>query len=93
MPGELKALVTSNVYETASSMYLLMIPQGSRLIGKYDSCVSYGQDSVQVAWNQFIYPDAASLGLDGMIDLDSHGNAGLRDKVDHHYRRLIGVSP
>jgi type IV secretion system protein VirB10 len=91
LPGELKALVTSNVYDTATGLYLL-IPQGSRIIGKYDSHVSYGQDGVQVSWSRIIYPDASSIDLDGMIGLDSHGNAGLRDKVDRHYRRLIGFS-
>ena len=79
LPGELKALVTSNVYDTATGLYLL-IPQGSRLIGKYDSRVSYGQDGVQVAWSRIIYPDASSVDLDGMMGLDSHGNAGLRDQ-------------
>ena len=91
LPGELKALVTSNVYDTATGLYLL-IPQGSRLVGKYDSHVSYGQDGVQVAWSRVIYPDASSVDLDGMMGLDSHGNAGLRDKVDHHYLRIIGFS-
>lgn len=91
LPGELKALVTSNVYDTATGLFLL-IPQGSRLIGKYDSRIAYGQDGVQVAWNRIIFPDATSLDLDGMLGLDSHGNAGLRDKVDHHYRRLIGFT-
>jgi type IV secretion system protein TrbI len=91
LPGELKALVTSNVYDTATGLYLL-IPQGSRIIGKYDSHVSYGQDGVQVSWSRIIYPDASSIDLDGMIGFDSHGNAGLRDKVDRHYRRLIGFS-
>jgi type IV secretion system protein TrbI len=91
LPGELKALVTSNVYDTATGLYLL-IPQGSRLIGRYDSRISYGQDGVQVAWSRVIYPDASSVDLDGMVGLDSHGNAGLRDKVDHHYRRLLGFS-
>jgi type IV secretion system protein VirB10 len=91
LPGELKALVTSNVYDTATGLYLL-IPQGSRIVGKYDSHVSYGQDGVQVSWSRIIYPDASSIDLDGMIGLDSHGNAGLRDKVDRHYRRLIGFS-
>ncbi len=91
LPGELKGLVTSNVYDTATGLYLL-IPQGSRLVGKYDSRVAYGQDGVQVAWSRIIYPDASSVDLDGMMGLDSHGNAGLRDKVDHHYRRLIGFS-
>ena len=91
LPGELKALVTSNVYDTAMGLYLL-IPQGSRIVGKYDSHVSYGQDGVQVSWSRIIYPDASSIDLDGMIGLDSHGNASLRDKVDRHYRRLIGFS-
>ena len=91
LPGELKALVTSSVYDTATGLYLL-IPQGSRLIGKYDSHVSYGQDGVQVAWSRIIYPDASSVDLDGMMGLDAHGNSGLRDKVDHHYIRIIGFS-
>lgn len=91
LPGELKALVTSNVYDTATGLYLL-IPQGCRLIGKHDSRVSYGQDGVQVTWNRLIFPDGSSIDLDGMVGLDSHGNAGLRDKVDHHYRRLLGFS-
>ena len=90
LPGELKALVTSNVYDTATGQYLL-IPQGSRLIGKYDSRISYGQDGAQVAWSRIIFPDASSIDLDGMMGLDSHGNAGLRDKVDRHYKRLIGM--
>ena len=91
LPGELKALVTSNVYDTATGQYLL-IPQGARLVGKYDSRVSYGQDGVHVAWSRIIFPDASSIDLDGMLGLDSHGNAGLRDQVDHHYKRLIGMS-
>jgi len=89
--GELKALVTSNVYDTATGQYLL-IPQGARLVGKYDSRVSYGQNGVQVAWSRIIFPDASSIDLDGMLGLDSHGNAGLRDQVDRHYKRLIGMS-
>ena len=91
LPGELKALVTSNVFDTATGLYLL-IPQGSRLIGKYDSRISYGQDGVQVAWNRVIFPDASSLDLDGMVGLDAQGNAGLRDQVDRHYKRLFGFA-
>ena len=58
-------MVTSNVYDTATGQYLL-IPQGARLVGKYDSRVSYGQDGVQVAWSRIIFPDASSVDLDGM---------------------------
>lgn len=89
LPGELKALVAFNVYDTATRQFLL-IPQGSRLVGKYDSRISYGQSGVQVVWNRIIFPDASSVDLNGMEGLDAQGNAGLRDKVDRHYKRLFG---
>src|SRR5260370_14337360 len=88
LPGEVKALVTQNVYDTATGMYLL-IPQGSRLVGRSDSHIPYGQTDVEVAWSRIIYPDASSVDLDGMAGLDAHGNAGLRSDLDHHYRVLI----
>jgi type IV secretion system protein VirB10 len=91
LPGELKALVSSNVYDTASGRYLL-IPQGSRLIGVYNSRLGYGQDGVQVIWDRVIYPDGSSLDLSGMIGQDAHGFSGFRDKVDRHYTRLIGFA-
>ena len=91
LPGDIKALVTSNVFDTATGRYLL-IPQGSRLVGKYDSRISYGQDGVQVAWDRIVFPDASSVDINGMVGLDSHGNAGLRYDVDHHYKRLFGFA-
>lgn len=91
LPGELKALVTSNVYDTATGRFLL-IPQGSRLIGVYNSQIGYGQDGVQAVWDRVIFPDGSSLDLGGMNGQDSHGFAGFRDKVDRHYRRLIGFA-
>lgn len=91
LPSELKALVMSNVYDTATGQYLL-IPQGARLVGEYNSRVAFGQDSVQVAWHRVIFPDGSSVDLNGMEGLDAQGNAGLRDKVDHHYKQLFGVA-
>jgi type IV secretion system protein VirB10 len=85
----LKAFETVNVYDTATGQFLL-IPQGSRLVGKYDSRVTYGQSSVQVVWSRIIFPGASSVDLNGMEGLDAQGNAGLRDKIDRHYNRLFG---
>ena len=90
LPGELKALVSSNVYDTATGRFLL-IPQGSRL-GVYNSRIGYGQDGVQVIWDRVIYPDGSSLDLGGMIGQDAHGYSGFRDKVHRHYKRLIGFA-
>jgi type IV secretion system protein VirB10 len=91
LPGELKALVSSNVYDTATGRFLL-IPQGSRLLGVYNSQIGYGQDGAQVIWDRVIYPDGSSLDLGGMIGQDAHGYSGFRDKVDRHYKRLIGFA-
>jgi type IV secretion system protein VirB10 len=96
LPGEIKALVRSNVYDTATGHYLL-IPQGARLVGTYNSRIAYGQRGVQVLWNRIIYPDGSSLDLgdragDGMTGTDTAGNAGFRSGVDNHYKRLIGFA-
>ena len=91
LPGEVKALVRSNVYDTATGKYLL-IPQGSRLVGVYDSQIAYGQSRLQVIWSRIIYPDGSSINLDGMIGQDIQGMAGFHDKVDNHYKRLVGFA-
>jgi type IV secretion system protein VirB10 len=91
LPGEMRALVRENVYDTATGKYLL-IPQGSRLVGVYDSRIAYGQNGVQVAWNRIIFPDASSVNLEGMAGQDARGYSGLRHDVDNHYRRLIGTA-
>ncbi|MDQ1472383.1 MAG: type secretion system protein TrbI [Bryobacterales bacterium] len=91
LPGETKALVASDVYDTASGRHLL-IPQGARLVGVYNSRIGYGQDGLQVIWNRVIYPDGSSLDLSGMIGQDAHGFSGFRDKVDRHYTRLVGFA-
>jgi type IV secretion system protein VirB10 len=91
LPGELKALVDSNVYDTATGRYVL-IPQGARLVGRYNSVIGYGQNGVQVVWNRIIYPDASSIDLSGMVGQDTQGNSGLRHSVDNHYKRLVGFA-
>ncbi len=91
LPGELKALVAENVFDTATGKYLL-IPQGARLVGVYDSHVSYGQNGVQAVWNRIIFPDASTIDLNGMTGQDAQGYSGFRQTVDHHYKRLIGFA-
>ena len=91
LPGEVKALVRSNVYDTATGEYLL-IPQGARLLGTYNSVISYGQARVQVVWTRIIFPDGTSINLDGMSGHDDQGRAGFHDQVNNHYARLVGFA-
>lgn len=89
MPGMVVGQVAQNVYDTATGRYLL-IPQGSRLIGRYDNMVSMGQTRVGVIWNRIIFPDAESLDLGSMEGADQGGYAGFHDRVDTHFWSKIG---
>lgn len=88
LPGDVIATVTEPVYDTATGKFLL-IPQGSRILGKYNSQVSYGQSRVQVMWNRIILPDTSSLTLDNLVGTDAAGYAGLEDGVDWHWDRIF----
>lgn len=88
LPGDVIGAVTEPVYDTATGRYLL-IPQGSRIFGKYNSQVAYGQSRVQVVWNRIILPDTSSLTLDNLAGTDPAGYAGLEDGVDWHWDRIF----
>jgi type IV secretion system protein VirB10 len=87
LPGDVIATVTEPIYDTATGRYLL-IPQGSRMLGRYNSQVSYGQSRVQVVWDRIILPDTSSLTLDNLVGADPAGYAGLQDGVDWHWGRI-----
>ena len=91
LPGTIIAQVTEPVYDTAKGAHLL-IPQGARLIGRYDSRVSFGQNRALLVWDRLIMPDGASILLESLPGADSQGYAGLFDKVDHHWGRLLFAS-
>jgi type IV secretion system protein TrbI len=87
LPGEVIGQVTENVYDTVTGDYLL-IPQGSKLLGKYQSLVTNGQNRALVVWQRLIYPHGNSIVLDGMPGTDESGQAGLEDQVDYHLDKL-----
>ncbi len=89
LPGQALATVTANVYDSVTGRHLL-IPQGARLIGRYDSEVGYGQSRLLLVWERLIFPDGSSILLDNLPGTDTGGRTGLRDRVDHHLDRLIG---
>ncbi|WP_046238200.1 TrbI/VirB10 family protein, partial [Delftia tsuruhatensis] len=88
LPGDVIATVTEPVYDTATGKFLL-IPQGSRILGRYNSQVSYGQSRVQMVWNRIILPDTSSLSLDNLVGTDPAGYAGVEDEIDRHWGRIL----
>ena len=91
LPGTVIAQVTQNVYDSVTGHYVL-IPQGAKLIGRYDSVIAFGQSRALLVWSRIIYPDGASVSIDNMPASDVAGYSGLADQVDFHtFRILKGV--
>lgn len=88
LPGNIIGLVRENVYDTVTGSTLL-IPQGTKIMGKYDSSVTFGQERVLIVWDRLIFPNGKSIGLDNMPGVDLSGYAGMKDKVNNHYFKLL----
>lgn len=88
LPGQITAQVTGNVYDSPTGR-ILLIPQGARLIGEYDSDIAAGQTRVLLAWDRLILPDGRSIVLERQPGADGAGFAGLQDRVNQHWGNLL----
>lgn len=88
LPGQITAQVTQNVYDSPTGS-LLLIPQGTRIIGQYDAGVTFGQRRVLLVWNRLILPGGRSIVLERQPGADAAGYAGLEDGVDYHWWDLM----
>ena len=88
LPGQITAQVTANVYDSPTGR-ILLIPQGARLIGEYDSEIAAGQTRVLLAWDRLILPDGRSIVLERQPGADGAGFAGLQDRVNQHWGNML----
>ncbi|WP_025091222.1 TrbI/VirB10 family protein [Brucella intermedia] len=88
LPGQITAQVTENVYDSPTGS-MLLIPQGTRIIGQYDDGVTFGQRRVLLVWNRLILPGGRSIVLERLPGADASGYAGLEDGIDYHWWDLM----
>ncbi|AZO41398.1 TrbI/VirB10 family protein [Mesorhizobium sp. M7D.F.Ca.US.005.01.1.1] len=88
LPGQITAQVTENVYDSPTG-HVLLVPQGTRLIGQYDNGVGFGQRRVLLVWTRLIFPNGRSFVLEREPGADAEGYAGLEDGVDYHWGELF----
>ncbi|MGA0603855.1 TrbI/VirB10 family protein [Caulobacter sp. KR2-114] len=91
LPGQVTAQVTENVYDSPTGR-ILLIPQGAKLVGLYDSQVEFGQSRLLLAWTRLILPDGRSIVLDRQPAGNAQGFAGLQDQVDRHWKQLASAA-
>jgi type IV secretion system protein VirB10 len=88
LPGQITAQVTENIYDSPTGK-ILLIPQGTRVIGQYDAGVGFGQRRVLLVWNRLLFPNGRSIVLERQPGADAEGYAGLEDGVDYHWGDLF----
>lgn len=92
LPGDVLAAVTEPVYDSRTGRHLL-IPQGAKLYGRYDSEIANGQNRALLVWHRLLMPNGRSILLDRMRGTDDAGYAGVADRVDYHADKLaLGVT-
>lgn len=84
LPGQITAQVTENIYDSPTGR-ILLVPQGTRVVGQYDNNVQFGQSRVLLVWNRLIFPNGRSIVLERQPGADAEGYAGLQDGVDYHW--------
>ncbi len=88
LPGLVTAQVTERVFDSKTGQ-ILLIPQGTRLIGSYDNVVAFGQRPALIVWQRLVLPDGSSLQIDNVPAADASGFSGLADEVDFHTWSLL----
>lgn len=91
LPGKIIAQVSQNVYDSPTGRFML-VPQGTKIFGTYESGVVYGQERVLVSWNRLIFPDGKTIDIGSMNGTDQAGYSGMNDLVNNHYLRLFTSS-
>jgi type IV secretory pathway VirB10-like protein len=91
LPGMIIATVRENVYDSVTGSHLL-IPQGAKLIGQYESDIRMGQNRVMIGFNKMQLPDGGTIDLQGIPASDPAGYAGFADQVDNHFWKIFGQS-
>ncbi|MDL2264641.1 TrbI/VirB10 family protein [Synergistaceae bacterium OttesenSCG-928-I11] len=91
LPGNIIGQVSENVWDTSTGRHVL-IPKGTRVIGVYNSEISFGQRRVQVVWNRLIFPNGMSLNIAGSGGVDTGGYSGLTGRVNEHWGKMLGTA-
>lgn len=82
------AIVSENVRDTIRGKHIL-IPQGTKIIGVYDSSITFGQERLLIIWQRLIFPNGKTIGLDNMQGVDLSGKAGITGDVNNHFSTLL----
>lgn len=89
LPGQIVGIVRQDVYDSLTGTNVL-VPKGSRLLASYNSSVSFGQKSLQIAWSQLITTDGYQFSLPGFNGVTPEGYSGVSGDTNNHFWSMLG---
>jgi type IV secretion system protein VirB10 len=87
LPGQTRAVVSEDVFSFDGSR--LLIPRGSRLIGRYRSGIDIALRRVTIAWDRIILPDNQTIQISSFGG-DELGRSGVTGFVDTRFDERFG---
>jgi len=87
LPGQTRAVVSEDVYSVDGAR--LLIPRGSRLIGRYRAGVDIAQRRVTIAWDRIILPAGQTVQISSFGG-DELGRSGVTGFVDTRFAERFG---
>jgi type IV secretion system protein VirB10 len=88
-PGMVRALVNVDIYGDSGRAVLL--PRGTRIVGRYDAGIVKGQTRVFIVWQRVMRPDGVDLAIESP-GTDVLGRAGMGGDVDNHFWQMFGAA-
>lgn len=87
LPGQIRAIISEDVHAYDGSR--ILIPRGSRLIGRYRSGLDIAQQRVTIAWDRIILPSNQTVVISSFGG-DELGRSGVSGFVDTRFRERFG---
>ena len=87
LPGQTRAIISEDVFSYDGSR--LLIPRGSRLIGRYRSGIEIAQKRVTIAWDRIILPNNQTVQISAFGG-DELGRSGVTGFVDTRFDERFG---
>ena len=87
LPGQTRAVISEDVFSYDGTR--LLIPRGSRLIGRYRSGLKVSQRRVTIAWDRIILPTDQTIRISAFGG-DALGRSGVTGEVDTRFLQRFG---
>lgn len=88
--GPVNCVVAADV--TSQDEAEILIPKGSRFIGKANRVEAGNQTRLAVMFSRLLMPNGYSVALEAAPGLDTAGETGLKGSVNNHNLRKFGIA-